>query len=365
MIDIKRVKISELNALISASDYPQWEVIPISRHRAKSYISNPRASANDTVLYLAYMEEKLVGYRTILPDEIHSNGEAIKVGWLSGNWVDPKLRRQGIATTLFDTAFSDWGEKLLYTNYALESKAVYDKTSRFHLLESLKGGRFYLRPCLAKILPAKGYLFKALKPIWFTLDFLLSIFNPFPLLGKVIRTREISIEYISKPDEEVKALLTQALAKTPTARAGRELEWIFNHPWLVSSPLGDRIGARYFFSSSPKSFHQSLLKVYRQNELIGFMMLNNKDGFLSTPYVVHEDKDAIIFAKILLKQALAMGCNRVTTYHSILAKAMKRIFPFRVTSITQQRNFYATHRTKEMMTEGYTFCEGDGDCAFI
>jgi hypothetical protein len=197
------------------------------------------------------------------------------------------------------------------------------------------------------------------------LDFILSIFNPFPIIGKAIRTKEISIEYIAKPDEEVKELFTQSVAKTPTARTSRELDWIFNHPWLVSSPLGDRIGEKYFFSSSPRTFHQSLLKVYRQNELIGFMMLNNKDGFLSTPYVVCKDNDAVIFAKILLKQALAMGCDRVTTYHSLLAKAMKWVFPFRVISIMQQRNFYATHKTKGMINEGYTFNEGDGDCVFV
>jgi GNAT superfamily N-acetyltransferase len=365
MIDIIRVKISDLNALVSASNYPQWEVIPISRHRAVSYINNPRASASDTILYLAYIDSKLVGYRTILPDEIYSNGEAIKVGWLSGNWVNPRLRRKGIATALFEAAYTDWEGKLLFTNYALESKAVYDKSSHFEMASTLNGQRFYLRPCLAKILPPKGNVLKALKPLWFSLDFILSIFNPFPIIGKAIRTKEISIEYIAKPDEEVKELFTQSVAKTPTARTSRELDWIFNHPWLVSSPLGDRIGEKYFFSSSPRTFHQSLLKVYRQNELIGFMMLNNKDGFLSTPYVVCKDNDAVIFAKILLKQALAMGCDRVTTYHSLLAKAMKWVFPFRVISIMQQRNFYATHKTKGMINEGYTFNEGDGDCVFV
>lgn len=365
MIDIKRVKLSELNALVSSPEYPNWEVIPISRHRAISYINNPRASADDIVLYLAYFDDKMVGYRTILSDTIFKNGKAIKVGWLSGNWVNPKLRRKGIATALFNAAFSDWGEKLLFTNYALESKAVYDKTSRFQLLETLKGRRFYIRPCLAKTLPAKGPTYKALKPIWHSIDFILGLLNPIPLFGKLIRTKGISIEYLAYPDNEVRDIFTSTLTITPTARSGNDLQWILRHPWLVSSPLADRIGDKYYFSSSPKKFEQLLLKVYRQNQLLGIIMINNRDGFATTPYVICNINEEKLFAKVIAKHALAMGCNRLTSFNQPIADALSSIFPLGLLSKSQKRNFYASQKVVDIIEKGATFAEGDGDITFV
>jgi len=365
MIDITRVKLSELNALVSSPEYAKWAVIPISRHRAKSYINNPRASDNDMVLYLAYIDNELVGYRTILSDTIFKNGEAIKVGWLSGNWVNPKLRRKGIATALFEAAFSDWDERLLFTNYALESKAVYDKTSRFHLIKTLEGRRFYLRPCLAKTLPPKGKLFSTLSPAWFILDQILRILNPLPLLGKMMRIKGITVEYLPYPDEEVRDIFTNELANTPTARAGNDLEWILSHPWLVSSPLGDRIGNKYYFSSSPKRFESFLLKVYRQNQLLGIIMINSRDGFATTPYVICNVNEDKLFAKIIAKQALAMGCNRLTTFNLPIANALSSIFPFGLLSKSQERNFYASQKAVSIIEKEVTFLEGDGDCAFV
>ncbi len=365
MIEIKRVKIAELNALVSSPDYASWDVIPISRHRAKSYVANPRCSPNDTALYLAYLNSKLVGYRTILSDIIYINGNSHKVGWLSGNWVNPSYRRQGIASTLFKAAYSDWNGNLLYTNYALESKAVYDKSGAFELATMLIGCRIYLKPCLAKVLPAKGKIFKAIKPLLVAVDFLLNLANPLPLLSKAYTIKNIDVEHIAKPDDEIKSLTIQLLKNTPTARSEKELDWIINYPWLVSSPLPDLIGKKYFFSSSPRQFEQSILKIYIKNELAGFMLANNHNGYLSIPYLSCASKYEKAFAQIIAKFAIASKCQRVTIYQESIANEFRKMFLFRLLSIKQHRNFYATTNLIKLFDKTANFAEGDGDCAFV
>ena len=315
MISIKRVPVSDLNALVSSPDYYSWEVIPISRHRAKSYINNPRSLSSDIVLYMAYLDDKLVGYRTVMPDTLFVNDEAIKVGWLSGNWVDPSLRRKGIASSLFNAAYVDWDGNLLFTNYALESKAVYDKTNNFSKVTSLNGTRTYIRPCLTRILTSRGKFFKILKPLWLVIDLVLKVLNPLPLLARCIQVKGVKYEYLKNPDDDIVNLLSKQMPISPSQRGGSELKWIFNHPWLVSATLGDRIGEKYFFSSSPKKFESLLVKVFRDGNLLGFILMNNTNGFLTTPYIVYSNSEEKTFAKVLLKHAVAIQCQRVTTYH--------------------------------------------------
>ena len=365
MISIKRINIEELRKLALSQGYAEWSVIPISRHRAKSYINNPRCAPTDVVLYLAYTENKLVAYRTIMPDTITGKTETVKVGWLSGNWVSAPFRRKGIASMLFEAAYNDWGGNLLFTNYAEESKAVYDKTSLFAKACTLQGTRTYIRPCLTRILPQKHWLLKQLKPLWSLTDLILKILNPVPLFASAIQLKDITLEYLKHPDNEVINLFESTTKKLCTSRTGTDLEWVIKYPWLVSSALGDKIGDKYFFSSSPKNFEQLIIKVYKASQLVGFMVINSKDEFATTPYIVYTKSEANIMAKVALKQANAMRCYRLTTFHAEISEEIKRIKPFKWTSIAQKRNFYVSKTLLSKLGTNVNFAEGDGDCAFV
>jgi hypothetical protein len=231
---------------------------------------------------------------------------------------------------------------------------------------SLDGTRNYIRPCLAKVLPHKNNLFKQLKVVLKVIDFGLSLVNPLPIIVKFFSLKGIGFQYLNNPDEEVISIYSKAAENTPSVRNVKDLEWILNHPWLVSSSLGDRVGQKYFFSSSPKRFERLLIKVYRKNDLLGIIMLNHTDGFITTPYIVCNDNDAKLFVKVLLKHTDKLGATRITVYHKLVAKQLKGLWPFGWLSLYQQRNFFAT---KEVIAEfgesQFQFLEGEGDCAFV
>jgi GNAT superfamily N-acetyltransferase len=365
MITVKRIFASELLAFVSHPAYSSWDVVPISIHRAKSYVANPRCSANDVVLYLAFKNNTLVGYRTVLPDYIYSNNEEVKVGWLSGSWVDPKFRRQGISTSLLNEAFADWNGNLIFTNYAPEAKAVFDKSQMFTSANNLIGVRVYIKSCLSELLVNRGKVFKLMFPLLKAIDFLLNLVNVVPLFLKSINLKEVEFENLKSPDDEVLSLFEKVNLESITRRGTRELNWIIDYPWLISAPLGDKIGQKYFFSSSPKRFEQNVLKVYKNNLLIGFIMLNIRDGVISAPYIYCENGNERLFAKVLLKHAAIVGASRVTVFNELIAKELKLIFPLGFFSKTQNRNYYLTSSLHNKLKIKPLFVEGDGDCAFV
>ncbi|PKP34787.1 MAG: hypothetical protein CVT98_10560, partial [Bacteroidetes bacterium HGW-Bacteroidetes-15] len=185
-------------------------------------------------------------------------------------------------------------------------------------------------------------------------------------ISKSFILKEVELECVKKPDDEIIALFSKITDKSPSKRTVIELEWIFQYPWLVSSPKGDRIGEKYFFSSSPKRFEQYIIKVSKKSELLGFLMINDTDGYISTPYIYCNEKDSNIFAKILLRHAARVGASRLTTYHEQIAKELKGLWPFGWLSLSQQRNFFATNEVvNEFGESSLPFLEGDGDCAFV
>jgi len=182
----------------------------------------------------------------------------------------------------------------------------------------------------------------------------------------LIPNNDVTYEYCSRPDDEISDLFEGICKSTPTKRSRFELQWIVRFPWLVSSPLGDRIGAKYFFSSSPERFCQVMVKVYHNDNLVGFMILNQHSDKLSVPYIAYSPKYLRIMARVVLGHAIKLRSSTLTIFNLGLAKAIKRIKPFGWFSKRQNRDYFATKTIMdELKGQTITFNDGDGDCAFL
>ena len=160
MITIQKIKLNELEEFVNSRKYLMLIDKPISLLRMKSYINNPNGNEDDIVLFMAFFNSDLVGYKTVFSDTFSYNYCKIKFGWLSGTWTHENYRRKGVSSLLLNEVFNDWKGKLMFTNYAEESKAVYDKTEKFTLIKSLEGYRHYIRFSLKELLPPKSDYFK-------------------------------------------------------------------------------------------------------------------------------------------------------------------------------------------------------------
>ena len=108
-MDVRVYSLEELEHHIQAVHSNGNQVSPLSPLRLQSYLNNPRANSSDPVLFELHIKNKLVAYRTLLPDTVFdAGGRPYPFAWLSGNWVDPGQRRKGYSTMLLQEVESRW-----------------------------------------------------------------------------------------------------------------------------------------------------------------------------------------------------------------------------------------------------------------
>lgn len=368
MLTIKKLTISELIEFVFSEEYKKLENIPISKHRALSYSKNPRISNDDTIMFLAYENDELVGYRTILPDYFYQNNNKNKIGWLSGSWVKPDKRRSGISTKLFNAAYDEWNRNLAYTNYAPVAKVLFDKTSEFIKLKSNKGIRVYNRFCFAELLPPKSKIFQKIKLLLRVIDFTLNMFCDFRIiiLKIFISVKNINFEYVNFIDDEINEFIKNKSEKEICRRSQNELNWIIKYPWIIEQAIKDDDNKRYHFSSTSKRFNNYNIKIYDNNEkLTAYLMLTVRDKKLSVPYCYY-DSNINEVIKIIYKLMLKNHLSILTVYnkdivdylrnHSTPFLFKKKIF----------RNYFITKEANSKFSKNQliNFQDGDGDCVF-
>lgn len=363
MITISKLTVKELSIFINDTSLADRNILPISRQRAMSFMSNPRAVSSDVVMYLAYKFDELIGYRTVLPDIAYIDGVPLKVAWLSGSWVHPDYRRKGISLELLDAINKDWDQRVLTSNFAPYAKKVYDKTHNFTAITQSIGARFYLKTSLLKTYNC-GKHDNILK---FGLEKLINFFNPTPLLRSFISIpKNVELEYFTRPDDELSSMFEESTNSTLTGRSRIEWNWILRFPWMQPAPLGDRVAPKYFFASAPLAFSQYIIKVYKNKELIGMLHIQHSHTRLTVPYSYFEPENAEVIARIVLLHAKKLKTTFIALYNQQLINELYKYRMYFIGITKRKREYLATNYLAEKLKgSNIRFSDGDGDCAFI
>ncbi|MBN2214110.1 MAG: GNAT family N-acetyltransferase [Bacteroidales bacterium] len=370
MIKIRDITIAGLQDFIDSAEYQQMPVIPVSRHRAISHIRNPMAALDDKILFLAYDEDRFVGYLGAVPDELQTADLRLKVAWLSCMWVDSSQRGKGIAPMLLKHAHEAWNGHLLITNYIPVAKRAYDKTGLFTGFKSLPGIRGYLRFNLAGILTAKKPGLKKIGRLLKATDRILNIPNEIRLLRWYPKTdlKQVVFEYVHDIDDESMEFIRKKSLQHFCPKSRESLQWLIRFPWILNAPFKDHNSRRYAFSACIKDFNQQYIKVYDASyHLIAFMVLTYREAHLKTPYVFCNEADAKPVMKIIYAHALRSGTRTISTYHPFLrAAVLSSKNPF----ILTRKMDYKVLISKDLLnklgeTGEFIFQEGDGDAAFV
>ncbi len=320
---LKKIRLKELGEFQKSELFRSFEIKPISSFRAQSYLNNPHAEPDDVVLYLLHEENKLIAFRTLFAGRLMNHSK--RFAWLSGNWVHPDDRRQGYSQQLLDEALKDWDERLMFTNYAPASLQLYLKTEQFQSVYLDSGTRFYFYFRTRKVLAARYPKFAFLLPV---LDFFIQLAAGFThLLFHPMRIRHFSMKESNMPDE---ASLEIAEAKKDSylfARGRRELEWVFNHPWL--SAADDQFALSYPFASFSRQFKYRSIKIFHKEKLVGFIIVLLRDGHMRTVHLQLPYDRMRIAARFLIRVAAKNKVETLTVLNPKLAKEVeKRPNPF-------------------------------------
>ena len=366
MLRIEKIQLKDLSDFTESKTFSSLENLPISSLRILSYSKNKYSKQDDVFLYMAFIEHKLVGYRTLWRDIFYiSNKDSVSFGWLSGTWVNDEYRRTGISTKLFNEAYKDWNGKLMVTNHAFASKKLFDKTNLFRKTHELKGTRFYLRFCLADILPKKKKIFEKLH---FGLKCIDAIGNiKFTFFKSTIATNELKIEVKTneKWNDGIDSFLGEFKVEELFKRGEDYIKWIQSFPWIKTGNIYKEEADRYYFSLYAKHFENNYFTFYHQHNLKGFIWLNIKEGHLKITYAYFEDLILEEIVNFIIKKCLEENIKTVLIYNKKIEQEIhKRKIHLYKRDFYQ--SFFATKSLVNMYPEiiDKKVQSGDGDMNF-
>jgi GNAT superfamily N-acetyltransferase len=361
-MDLKSYTLEELEPYLLPLFSNPDSILPVSPLRLRSYLENPRAEPYDPVLFEMHHEGRLVAYRTLLPDRFYDNkGDPVRFAWLSGNWVTPPLRRRGLSTRLLEMAEEKWQGRLMYTNYAPESKALYDGTGRFMAIANREGKRFYLRSASEGLLGNRMGSTQLLR----TGD---TVIN---------QIRERSIRRIRFPEQEVQCLvelvgefdkktgeLADRFSKYSLFRRDSEIfRWAMENPW-VSSSEGDPL--RYQFSYRARRFENRIYYMTQPGgNSHGFLWLLLHNNVLSVPYLFADCRELYpCMAELIIKTMTDEGFTHTTLRNTDLIKQMMIYKKFFLSVRKMPQLIFAHKNLTGLLPEEPLIHDGDGDVMF-
>lgn len=363
-IKIQKIKLSDLYNFINSEEYNSLITKPISTSRALSYIKNTRATNNSYVLYLAFINKQLVGFRTILNDTIFINSQTFNFGWLSGSWVKPDLRRQGISFCIFNEVFKDWNGMLAYSNYNIASKSLFDKSNKFKPIYKKNGLRIYSKPNIYRLLKDRVGIIKKLKYlVLFTESLIYLATIPYMFLLKLLWKNKL--KYVSINDtfsDDIQSFINQN-PQSCFMRNSSDYKWIFNYPWIKKQSED----INYPFSYKYKLLKTSFLTTKDEyNKINGLAIIKNYDGEVSVPYFYSQQSN-----KTLINAIIAwFNTNKsdyTTLYNPLLTNALRKKHFIGLWHKNINQSIFASQILYNKLSASLptlNFQDGDGDSIF-
>jgi GNAT superfamily N-acetyltransferase len=366
MIEIRRLNKADLSRYITSEDYLRAQVIPISKHRALSQISNPRADARDILLLIAYENDVMLGYLGVLPDEIYAeSNEPIHCGWMSCLWVDPGQRGRNIARQLIDACFESWHHRILLTEYTEAAGGLYAKTGLFTSLHHSKGRRWYVRSDLRTILPPKNDTFKKIIPVLKLADFIFNLWlNPFSVLQKKSHN-EYRMQFVSNISADFVELIDKQENNELFCRSSKDLEWILQNPWIKECPGKNSDANKYHFTSVENIFKCDGIEIRNKDGLPkAFIIYTNRNGHLRLPYIYYTGNEEAI-RLVCNHLIVSLNIKTITIYNEYLLAYLAE-HPFIRALNKEVSRSYLISKTLagHNLDKKAIIQDGDGDCAF-
>lgn len=359
-LEIQKIRLNELDSFVKSEIFSQLVTVPITPERAKSYISNPVAKPDDVVLYLGFVENNLVAFRTLFAGLANSETQQIHFGWCSGNWVHPDFRRKGYSQQLLEAAYFDWNKKLMFTNYAPNAEKVILKTGWFKPIHLFKGVRGYLFPKTRKLI-TKANCNHISKFIFSVVDILISVVSLVRILFYSKQTQNNNrFETLAIPDDECYLFNSKSQSDYLFKIDANKLKWVFNYPWISNS--NKIFVEKYPFSSYSTSFYYKTVKIFIQNKFAGFFIFSVRGGHLKTLFFNIPDAIENEVALFLKRYCVQNKIEFISIYNSKIARQFfVQKFPFLYVKNYGQK-IYSSFEINN--NEKFHFQDGDGDAIF-
>lgn len=351
-MELIKIQSQHLEAYCKSEQYKKFRIKPVSPLRMLSYINNPRGKEDDTLLYMYIEGDELVAFGSVLADEVLTKEGMTHFGWCSSIWTHPDYRGKKLWKPILYEQIKDWGNRMMYTNYAPLSGRLYSGTGWFKLLYPREGARFYLYPDLNALLKER--------PFYRKIKWLLPIINIAVKAGtgtKRLFYRNPKIEYTESflPDDECWTFVKKNTFATTFNRGKREIEWIANYPWITASDDSDIV---FPFSYTNKEYKFATVKLFEERTLKGFFIYTIVSGHMKVLYYYGTSVSLIATAVSYL--ALKNQIHYLTILEPEFAKAIQHSRSCFIYHKKYISNVYTTFET----SHSSKIFDGDGDTCF-
>jgi GNAT superfamily N-acetyltransferase len=351
----------QLKKFIESDFFKKSYKIPISHHRALSHTHNPDCADDDILLWVAYDNDLLAGYVGILPGICHLNGIDEKIYWLSCFWVNEPYRKRNIASMLFFQLIREYKERLFISNFIPVLEKTYQSLGIFQPTVHKKGYRFYVQFCFAEIVVSRTALTSLLKPVSRWIDNFLNLFFEARVLFYKKLKENFKVVEDCCFDEEFQSLIDSfRTEKSYIKRDSAHFDWILNHPWILQGKP-DKESRRYFFSSRSSLFKYCSLKIYENENLLGYVLLKIRDISLTVSYLYADSRTIKDIAIKILKKANEEKLKTITVFDKRLADEISKNRSRYIFS-KEIKQLYVV--TKDVDITSFSFQDGDGDGVF-
>jgi hypothetical protein len=367
-MEIKAFTVADLKQELNSEAFWLTKSLPITKLRAISFCHNPRADRDDVVLLVAYQDSLVIGYLGILPDNIYTENAEYKLGWLTSWWVDPARATAGVGAMLLFKALNAYNQQLGVSGASRQGRKALKASQRFMAFNSLKGLQVRLRFNLTAAILRKFPVMKLLRVLFKTIDAALNeIVNLRSFLWKRRCKNHLqhSYEYISGIDAETDDFIKRHHQQDLTRKGKAEFNWMIQYPWILSAPLKDSAGRKYYFSARAHRFYFLGVKVFAPNhEMIGFFILKVRDDKASVVYSYFDGPHAPAIVAAVVRNTLAMDVSTLNFYDEKLVAAFSELRCPYWSTRSASRGFLFSKALADIPAADFRLQGGDGDLAF-
>jgi len=364
-MNFRLIKVNELTDFVESFAFQNFNVVPITPLRALSQAKNPNAKANDVVLvYAENTEGQIVSYIGCLPDKLNE-AETERICWCSCWWSHPT---KGRTTTMqvFYKMLEVWDANMLFDDLPNRSVSILKQMNFFHF-KQITGIQYFLRFKFKSIIPNRIPSLQTLKPVFSITDILLNAFvdTKNKVWKNYYHQKKIVVKPISKISTELSLFIIEHSNDDLISRSLEVMNWIIDYPWLNQNTASkNKWTNRYYFSSYAEQFENTILTVYKENEIIGFLWFSLRDGEAKLPYIYFKSAYLKTIADVILEQLLVLKANTFICYHPLIANYFKHKISPAYYSKEVKKVFGYTQKLEQYFTKEKQIQDGDGDVVF-
>jgi len=356
-MELKLIRIGELEAFLASEVYRRAEHCPITRHRALSQVQNPAAEKDDPALLLAIIAEEIVGYVGFLPD--HLNGE--KVFWNSCWWAATAYRR--LAMPLFLHFIKQADENVLLTDMPSHTLNIIQKLRFFEMRQLEAGLTIYWGIKLSNWIPRRFPALSSVRPVWRLLDNgVNSILRFYFRLRK--KRLQLEAQPIDKPEASDIAFINQHSSEELIGRGAKELEWIVNDPWVLPESECAYNYDHYHFTATARRVHFQFYRLTKNGQACALLLTRIIDQHLFVPYAYYEKESLPEVLNFVQQLALENTCVSTHSFRPDWKEYWLKNRSRFLFSKTVSRSFAFHQKLSSLIPGKVILQDGDGDVAF-